>query len=346
MARREQPGPNELRDPAVRAELRRAGIWIGLAVAVVAAWFLIQPLLLIFGGIVFATMVDGGSRLLGRVLPIARGWRLLIVMLGVVGFLGWTAYYAGSQLALQAEALRVIVTAQLDRAMSWANASGLVDDGGANEIGKQLMGSLGRVTSFLGSAVGAISSAVMIMVIGVFLAIEPRSYESGLAWMFPLASRARIYATLEDMGFTLRRLMAGRLMGMTFEGVFTAFFLWIGGVPMAALLGLLTGLLAFLPNIGSIISGLLIVLVGVSAGGHLWLYAFAVYISVQLIDGWLVVPTVAKRSVDLAPGLVLSAQLVLGAAFGFLGLLFADPIVAMIKVALEHRSDHQARAAA
>ncbi len=92
---------------------------------------------------------------------------------------------------------------------------------------------------------------------------------------------------------------------------------------MAALLGLLTGLLAFLPNIGSIISGMLIVLVGLSAGGNLWLYALGVYLAVQLIDGWLIVPAVAKKSVDLAPALVLAAQLPFGAAFGFLGLLFA-----------------------
>ena len=68
------------------------------------------------------------------------------------------------------------------------------------------------------------------------------------------------------MGFTLRRLMAGRLLGMAVEGVGTWLLLLIGGVPMAALLGILTGLLAFLPNIGAIISGVLIVLVGFSVG--------------------------------------------------------------------------------
>ncbi|MBA3897340.1 MAG: AI-2E family transporter [Sphingomonadaceae bacterium] len=342
----EAPGPNELRDPAVREELKRASVWIGLILAVAAAYALAQPILLIFGGIVFATMLDGGARLLGRIAPIARGWRLLIVMLGVIAFLGWTLYYAGSQLTQQAESLRVIVTAQADRAMAWASANGvLAAGGGASEIGKQLMGSIGRVTSFVGSAFGAIASAAMILVIGVFLAIEPRIYERGLAWMFPVESRPRLYATLDDMGFTLRRLMLGRLTGMAVEGVCTWLLLMLVGIPMAALLGLLTGLLAFLPNIGSLISGALIILVGLSAGGNSVYYAFAVYLSVQLVDGWFVVPTVARKSVDLAPALVLGAQLLLGAAFGFLGLLFADPLVAMLKVALEHRSDHQAKAA-
>ena len=107
---------------------------------------------------------------------------------------------------------------------------------------------------------------------------------------------------------------------------------------MAALLGVLTGILAFLPNIGAIVSGVLIVLVGFSAGMDAGLYAIGVYLVVQTVDGYLIVPMVAKRAVDLAPALVLGAQILFGALFGILGLFLADPIVAMIKVFLEERS--------
>jgi predicted PurR-regulated permease PerM len=112
----------------------------------------------------------------------------------------------------------------------------------------------------------------------------------------------------------------------------------IGGVPMAALLGLLTGLLAFLPNIGAIVSGILMVLVGFSAGFDKGIWSIVVYVVVQSVDGYLIVPMVAKRSVDLAPALVLGCQLLLGTLFGILGLALADPIVCMVKVLLEERS--------
>jgi predicted PurR-regulated permease PerM len=72
--------------------------------------------------------------------------------------------------------------------------------------------------------------------------------------------------------------MFGRLIGMSVEGVGTWLLLWAGGVPMAGLLGILTGLFAFLPNIGSIISGVLIVLVGFSAGVNTGLFALGVYL--------------------------------------------------------------------
>ena len=341
----EVPGPSDFRSPITERELHKALVWASVAVAFVMLWLLWQPLLLIFGGIVFAAMLDGGTRLLGRVMPVGRGIRLTIVCLAVLAFLIGTFWLAGSQLAGQAEALRVVIGAQLDKLLGWVHDIGLVppESGGVSEIGKQLMGSLGRVTAWVGSALGAVSSIAMIAVIGIFVAIEPRLYERGVAWMLPLEKRADFYVTAEKMGFTLRRLMAGRLLGMAVEGVFTGIFAGIVGIPMATLIGILTGLLAFLPNIGAIVSGVLIVLVGFSAGFDTGIWAIVIYMAVQTIDGYLIVPMVAKRSVDLAPALILGAQLLFGAIFGILGLALADPLVAMIKVILERRSINAAQ---
>ncbi|MGZ8310795.1 MAG: AI-2E family transporter [Allosphingosinicella sp.] len=337
------PGPSELRDPLIRHELKRASVWFGLGLAILAIIFLAQPLLLILGGVVFAAILDGGTRLLGRVLPIGRGWRLLIVSLAAVAFIVGTVWLAGVQLVAQAAALRDIVTVQVNRLLEWAAIYGMgVQSIRPQQIVEQAMSSLGQLTSAVSSALGGITSLVMIMVIGLFIAVEPNIYERGIAWMLPSESRERFYRTSERMGRTLRRLMAGRLLGMAVEGVGTWLLLMAGGVPMAALLGLLTGILAFLPNIGAIISGVLIVLVGFSAGVETGLWAIAVYVIVQVVDGYLIVPYVARKTVDLAPALVLGAQLIFGALFGILGLALADPIVALIKAALEQKSidDH------
>ena len=335
----EQPGPAEMRDPLVREELKRASVWFGLALAIAAVIFLAQPLLLIFAGIVLASMLDGGTRLLGRVLPIGRGWRLAIVTVAAVAFIVWVFYFAGTELTGQAERLRQVITAQGNRILAWGNSLGIVQGGvGVEQLGGQIMGTLGRLGSAVSSALGVVASTVMILVIGIFIAVEPRLYQRGVAWMLPLGSRERFYNTAEHMGFTLRRLMAGRLVGMAVEGVGTWILLALGGVPMAALLGILTGLLAFIPNIGAIVSGVLIVLAGFSVSVNAGLWAIAVYFIVQTVDGYLIVPYVARKTVDLAPALVLGAQLLFGALFGLMGLMLADPIVAMLKVALERKS--------
>ena len=65
--------------------------------AIALAVILIQPLLIIFAGIVFAAMLDGGVRLLGRALKIGRGWRLLIIVLLLIVFLVGTSTWRGSR---------------------------------------------------------------------------------------------------------------------------------------------------------------------------------------------------------------------------------------------------------
>ena len=340
------PGPNELRSPLARQELLKAAIWIGLAVALAIAWLVAQPLLLIFAAIVFAAMLDGGTRLLGRVLPIGRGWRLAIVLIAAVGFLAWTVMFAGSQLAAQASQLQQVVVTQVNSLIALAREQGLTDiNFDPQKALEYVAGSMGQVTAAVGTVIGGVTSLFLIFVLGIYFAIEPRLYERGLAWMLPSRSREHFYDVTAEMGRTLRRLMAGRLLGMVIEGVCTGVLLAIYGIPMAALLGIITGLLVFIPNIGAIISGVLMVLVGFSTGVNGGLYALAVYVVVQTVDGNIIVPMVAKRTVDLAPALVLGAQLLLGALFGILGLALADPIVAMIKVALEKNAARAARLA-
>jgi predicted PurR-regulated permease PerM len=335
----ERPGPMEMRDPLVRQELKRASVWIGCILLVAAIILLAQPLLLIVAGIVFAAMLDGGTRLLGRVLPIGRGWRLAIVSLFTVAFIVGTFWFAGVQLAGEAQAFRELITVQAQRIIDLGAAYGVSPANvQVDQFAQQAMSGLGRLTSAVSSALGALTSLVMVLVIGIFVAIEPRLYERGFAWMLPVGTRDAAYRTMSAVGRTLRHLMFGRLLGMFVEGVATWALLALGGVPLAALLGLLTGILAFIPNVGAIISGVLMVLIGFSAGTDTGLWAIGVYVAVQFIDGYLILPYVAKKTVDLAPALVLGAQLIFGALFGLIGLALADPLVAMIKATLQQKS--------
>src|SRR5919106_1720653 len=125
----ERPGPAEFRDPAVVKELKRASVWFGLALLIAGVIVLAQPLLLIMGGVIFAIFLDGGARLLERVLPIARGFRLLLVLFLGFGFVGWVFWFAGTTIAAQFEALRLVVTAQFHRLMEFAGSLGLMPQG-------------------------------------------------------------------------------------------------------------------------------------------------------------------------------------------------------------------------
>lgn len=334
------PAPNEFKDPVVRQEIKRAAVWLGMAALIALMVLLIQPLLIIFGGLVFASMLDGGVRLLGRVLPIARGWRLAIVMLVSIAFLGGTIYLTGVQVADQFAQLRATLDGQAERLMAWAVEHRMMpgrDD--LNGLAQQALGSFGRLTSWITTAAGAIASMLMVVVIGLFVAIEPRLYERGLQWLVPQDMRGEFAITIDRMAHTMRRLLAGRLLGMAFEGVLIWFALMLGGVPMALVLGIIAGILAFIPNIGAILTGVLMVAVGFSAGTHEGVWAIATYFIVQNFDGYVVIPLVAKHTVDMPPALTLSSQILASTLFGVIGLALADPMVAMIKVALERGSE-------
>lgn len=338
--------PTRISDPRLRREARRAVVWVGIVGLTALAVYMAQSLLVVFGGIVFAAMIDGGARLLERVLPVSRGLRIAIVMIGAVCFLGWLIWFAGSSIAAEAAALPAIVQDQFQRTIAWAHGQGLqVEASSLQNFAGQFTSGVGTVTRALSGLLGGIATALLIAVIGVYIALEPRLYERGVEWMISVNRREDTKETLALMASRLRHLLGGRLLGMLIEGVFTWAMLTgyvligEGPVPLAALLGLITGVLAFIPNIGAIIAGVLMVTVGFTGGAEMGLYTIFVYFFVQTIDGWLLVPMIAKRTVDLAPALVLGWQLILGVLFGVLGLALADPMLAMIKVALERRAE-------
>jgi predicted PurR-regulated permease PerM len=339
-----EPGasPNEVSDPVIIGELKKVKVWFGAGLLVALAVLLVQPLLVIGAGIILGVMFDGGVRLLGRYLPIGRGWRLLIVVLGTVLFLVGTFYLMGVGIVQQVEQLRATLEAQAVRLTSYLTQQGLMPAASdISGVARQALSSVGRLTSWVGTALGAVTTLFFILVLGLFFAMEPRVYERGVQWMVPRANRQEFALTLDRMGFTLRRLLAGKLLAMVAQGVLTWIALAIGGVPLAALLGIITGVLAFIPNIGAFVSGVLMVAVGFSAGGDTGLWAIGTYVVVQGLDGYVFSPLVAKKTVDMPPALTLGAQILASALVGLIGLALADAFVAMVKVALERRAEKQ-----
>ncbi len=332
--------PIELRGDSARSTFRDAAIWIGVVAGFWLAWQVAQALLLILAGLIVAAGLRGGEALLGRVLPVQRGLRLAIVVLGLfAGLLGFF-YFAGVQIAGQFGELSQTLQMQGSRIAGLAKEFGFDLGPAMNDpvaaLKAQVGGSIGRIAGFLGNAVAGVGSLFVVLTLGIFFAADPRGYERGVAWLTPADHREGVRATIEAISAMLRRWVLGRLVIMAGEGVAIFAGLSLTGVPLAAVLGLVTGLLAFIPTLGAIIAGVLIVLVGFSGGLQAGLWATGVYLAVQLLDNFLN-PMIEKKAVDIAPAAVLAAQMIFGALFGFLGVALADPLLAIVKVALEQR---------
>lgn len=336
-------GPSEVHDQLVLTEGKRAAVWISMIAVAALIVVLIQPILLVIAGMLVAVILDGGVRLLGRALPIPRGLRLVIIVTIFLAFIVATVWFGGQQMVAQFGELRQTLNVQGARVAALLSSYGLLPESfDLSALSGQISRSVGAVTSVLGAAFGGLTSLFLIFVIGLFLAIDPGTYLRGAVWLFPRDGREEATLLFRRVGFTMRRLFAGRLLGMAFEGTLTWLLLLWGGVPLAGLLGVLSAVLAFIPNVGAFITGILMVAVGFASGTDTGLWALMTYLVVQTFDGYVLIPLVAKKTVDLPPALTLSAQVLFAALFGLLGLAIADPITAAIKVLLHREAEKEA----
>jgi predicted PurR-regulated permease PerM len=202
-------------------------------------------------------------------------------------------------------------------------------------------GGLSRLTGLASSTLGALVDAAIIAVAAVYLASEPSLYSNGLQHLLPFRYRRRASEVLAVLDQALGRWLIGRLLLMAINGGLTAIALWAFGVPLALTLGTIAGVLNFIPNVGPLIAAVPAVLIALMKGPSLAVYTAGIYLVVQMVDGYVLTPLVDRRSVELPPVLTISAQLLLGVLFGFVGLLVASPFgaTAMILVKMLYVED-------
>jgi predicted PurR-regulated permease PerM len=336
----EPKSPIEPRSERARSSFESAFIWIGTAALFWLAWQLAEALLLLFAGLIFAAGLRSGTEALGRLVTLPHGLRLAIVVVAVLGGLFGFLAFAGVTLAEQAQLLFSTLEQQVEQLAAWTRGLGIDLFHGTDPVSALqgiIEGNFDRVAAFIGSTLGGLGAMLLVVTLGIYVAAEPQLYERGLEWLTPARSRHSLHATLAAMAHVLKRWVIGRLVTMAIEGGLTFVGLLLIGMPLAGVLALVAGLLAFIPNIGALIAGTLIVAVGFSVSPAMGLWAIMLYAFIQLIDGNVLNPLVEKQAVDLAPAVVLAAQLLFGILFGLLGVALADPIIALAKVGLERR---------
>ncbi len=183
------------------------------------------------------------------------------------------------------------------------------------------------LASLFRSTFGFLVDLLVVLVLGIYLALRPQDYIGGLLRLIPPGDREQIRETLDEMGTLLKRWLLARLVSMVVTAGLTALALEIAGVPFALTLGVIAGLLSFIPNLGPVLGMAPGVLMAMLEGGsNLALITVALYLGVQLVESYVVTPLVERRAVSLPAGLLIFMQLVLGVLFGGLGLVLATPL--------------------
>ncbi|WP_417392102.1 AI-2E family transporter [Gimesia sp.] len=196
-----------------------------------------------------------------------------------------------------------------------------------------------QAVSFVGrmfkSTFGFVVNVILILFVGLFLAASPQVYRDGVVILFPPRRRDRIKGLMIQLSETLWHWLLGRFGSMVITGLSTWLVLSLIGVPMAGTLGVISGLLTFIPNIGSLIAFCLAILIALPKGTTTAALVVPAFIGLQLVESYLITPLIQERQVSLPPALLLSFQAIMGVLFGLMGAIVASPLLAAGKVILQ-----------
>ncbi|MHB1225557.1 MAG: AI-2E family transporter [Gemmatimonadaceae bacterium] len=209
----------------------------------------------------------------------------------------------------------------------------------SSSLRARIVSQLGGVTRylfpFLSSTVAVAAGVLLVIFLAIYVAVEPRTYHTGLMHLFPHDARERAGEVLSAVAIVLRRWLVTQLVAMVVIGTVTTVVLLLLDVPAALPLGVLAGLLEFIPTVGPILSAVPAIAMGFVVSPEKALWVAIAYWGIQFLENQLLIPLLMREGVDIPPALTILAQALMALVFGFLGLLVAVPLLAASMVAVK-----------
>lgn len=309
-------------------------LFIAIAAAVVLA---ADALLLVFACILMAILFYKLSEIMARRLHMNRKVALAIVVVALTAIVGIGGWAMAPQISEQSTKLAEEIPAAVKRLQGEVQQHPLlkrvVDElPPPEQIVKQMGDMVPNAGLFFGGVIGALGNVVIILFVGIYFATSPQLYTQGALRLVPPAKRPRAREVQQELGKTLASWLLGKAASMLIVGVATTAGLMMLDVPLALILGIIAGLLDFIPYLGPIMAGIPAVLLALSISPDLALYTALLFLGVQMVEGYVLQPMIEAKAVDLPPALVIVMQLVFGTLFGFAGVALATPLAAALAV--------------
>jgi predicted PurR-regulated permease PerM len=166
------------------------------------------------------------------------------------------------------------------------------------------------------------------------MAVDPATYRDGLIKLSPPTWHTLVRATLDDAGSALRLWLGAQLAAMLIVGALVGIGVWLLGIPSPIALGLIFGLLEFIPLVGPIVGAVPVLLVAAGQSWELAIWALGLVVIVQQVESNVIMPLVSGHAVQLPPAVALFAVVAFGVIFGPLGLVLGYPLAVVTDVAI------------
>jgi predicted PurR-regulated permease PerM len=328
------------------------------------AWTFAATLFLIFAGMLLGVALNAMSNLLGRVVRLPHSLRLTLVCLVLAGMLSGVIFLGGATIAQQTTVLTNTIKSQLVNVKAFLEKNGIdtsfFDFGNLTATPSESaapaapspapthnLPSAGTIASSGGAifsqslklilgTVSAVGNFFIVLFLGLAFALQPGVYRNGLLFMAPAKYRAQAVAIVDRIGETLERWLIAQIITMTVVFLVTWVGLSVIGIQSSFILGIQAGLLAFIPTVGAILGGLIVVLASLASGWVAALSAFILFLGVHALESYVLTPIIQRQALDIPPATLFGFQILLGVVFGIWGLALALPLMAIAKVMIDH----------
>ena len=314
--------------------VRRVLIVLGLAAVFFLVWQLRILLLMLFGAIVVASIFRAVADLICKYTRLSNGISTALSIILVLGSLAALIAVFGAHVGSQVQSLRetlpaawkaleqrigdIGLSAQLDKLVATVTSPG----------GGSLSG-FGRTLISIG---GGLADLIVVIFAGIYLATQPNFYRMGAIKLVPPLRRKVAAEAMLESERALRLWLKGQAIAMVVVGLLTGLGLYALGMPSAFTLGLLAGVLEFIPFAGPIIAAVPAILLAMAVSPELALWVGLLYLAVQQFEGNLLTPLVQQYAVDLPGAVMLFALIGFGSLFGTLGVILAAPLAVVTMV--------------
>ncbi|CAN5882701.1 AI-2E family transporter [soil metagenome] len=346
MRREQMESPRPARDSATREAHQPAGpdpflrrVFTAVGIGVLALLLLgmlvlgAEILLAAFAGILGAVFLLMLRDFVTRYTGIPEGWSLALVVVLLTALVALGGWLLAPQFAEQFDQLmeemprRLQEVEQFLQQYGWGREVLDAVEGGAED------GAMMEWTQFtLASLSGLFSFLLVVVFVALFVAANPGMYRKGILRLVPLRKRARAEEIMDQLGSTMRWWLMGQVLAMILIGASVGILLAVLGIPFAIALGVIVGLLAFIPYLGPLLGAIPIALIALMQGPTMLLYTMLGYIAVQTVESYVITPMIQHRMVYLPPALTIVFQMLFGALLGIIGFVLATPLVALLMV--------------
>jgi predicted PurR-regulated permease PerM len=336
---------------------------VAFAALLAATWYFASTLFLIFAGMLLGVALNAMTNLLGRVTSLPHSLRLAAICLMLAALLSGVIFLGGATIADQAKVLSSTIKSQVVNVKAFLEKYGVdtsyLDLGNltAAPAGQAAtseapapatphnLPSAGTIASSGGAilsqtwkivlgTVGAVGNFFIVLFLGLCFAAQPSVYRNGLITMAPAKRRANVAIVVDRIGDTLERWLMAQMITMFVVFLITWLGLALLGIPSSFILGVQAGLLTFIPTVGALIGGLIVVLASLASGWIAALSAFLLFLGIHALESYILTPMLQRHALEIPPATLFAVQILLGVVFGIWGLALALPLMAVVKVVI------------